>query len=133
MASPSPKTYTAGCHCGQNRFKATLPKALDSEDSSVVGCNCTICTANGYLLTSITTDSLEWEKGGLDEMKHYTFNKGNFRHYFCTNCGTSLLIKPESGDTVAVNVSDFSFSLLGFLVLMKICRCEASMTLMSKH
>jgi hypothetical protein len=115
MASPSPRTYEGGCHCGQNRFKVTLAQALDAEDSSVTACNCTICTTNGYLLTfADMKESLQWEKGGLDELKRYTFNKGSFVHYFCTNCGTSLVVKPEGRDTVGLNVNDPSFSFYGF-------------------
>lgn len=109
MASPNPKTYEGGCHCGQNRFKATFPQPLDSEDSSVIACNCTICTKNGYLMAFVNeNESLQWQKGGFDELKRYTFNKGHIMHYFCTNCGTSVAARGEGGtmaNMVGLNVS----------------------------
>jgi len=43
-------------------------------------------------------------------MKPYTFNKGNFLHYFCTNCGTSVAIQAQSGgmaDMIGLNVRSF--------------------------
>jgi hypothetical protein len=102
------KTYTGGCHCKANRFSATYSPPLSDENNKVIQCNCSICNANGYLLAFSSLDDVKWENGGLDNMKKYNFKTGNFSHYFCTNCGTSVCVTGQMGGPMmmGLNVSN---------------------------
>jgi hypothetical protein len=114
MATPSTTastthSYTGGCHCGHNRFKVTFDKPLDCEESSVIVCNCSICSKNAYMLAFVdeVPSKFEWENGSFDDLKQYKFGKGRIAHYFCPTCGTSVAARgeDESSRKVGVNVS----------------------------
>jgi hypothetical protein len=101
------KTYTGGCHCKQNRFEVTLSPPLDNENNKIISCNCSICSSNAYLLAFSDIPGVKWEHGGLDNMKQYNFGTGQFNHFFCTNCGTSVCVSGALGglEQIGMNVS----------------------------
>jgi len=77
MASPpspsNPTTYTGHCHCARITYTVTLPRPLDTEPTQITSCNCSICSANGYLLVYAKPDEVVFTKGDLDGLTGYRF------------------------------------------------------------
>lgn len=94
------KTYQGGCHCGAVRYQAKV------DLTSVITCNCSICSKMGWMLTFIPESQFTLESGG-DAMGDYQFGKKSIHHVFCKTCGTHPFCrgaKPDGEPVVAVNV-----------------------------
>ena len=74
------RSYTGSCHCGKVRYEAT------TDLSSVMECNCSICSRAGYLLTFVPADNFKL-LSGEDNLTSYHFNKMKIDHSFCKTCG----------------------------------------------
>lgn len=80
-----------GCHCRAVRFRCTLPSA----NVDLLDCNCSICSATGYLhlivphhdFTLLTPPSA---------LGRYRFGTGVAEHLFCTTCGIKSFYQPRS-------------------------------------
>ncbi|GAA0710098.1 GFA family protein [Dokdonella soli] len=77
-------TYTGGCHCGRVAFEVET----DTEISSAMECNCSICSKRGHLLTFVPAAQVRLRTPETD-LSSYTFNKHAIRHRFCTVCGVA--------------------------------------------
>ncbi len=90
--------HTGGCHCGMVRFEVVA-----SADLTVSDCNCSICSAFGYLhlIVPAARFKLLTDRDGLST---YTFNTGIAKHLFCSRCGVKSFYVPRSHpDGVSVN------------------------------
>jgi hypothetical protein len=97
---PEAKTHTGGCHCGRVRY------AVTTELTSVVACNCSICTKRGALWTFAGANQFVLHSGE-DQLTDYQFNKRIIHHLFCRHCGVGAFSRgtgPDGRDSVAVNV-----------------------------
>lgn len=93
------QTYRGGCHCGAVRFSADL--AMDQ----VIECNCSHCSAKGFILT-FTRDGFLLEQGE-DALSSYLFNKKQITHLFCRHCGVQSFARgktPDGAPMVAINI-----------------------------
>ncbi len=87
-----------GCHCGRVRIAArgTL--------TTVLVCNCSICTRKAYLHWIIPADDFRLLTSKSD-LATYTFNTNVARHHFCPTCGCAPFYVPRSDpDKIDVNV-----------------------------
>ena len=94
------RTYGGGCHCGRARFEVTL------DLSSVIDCNCSICSKRGALWAFAKAPQFKLLKGA-DAMSDYQFNKKKLHHLFCPTCGIgsySTGRSPDGEATYAINV-----------------------------
>ncbi|KAH8729056.1 Mss4-like protein [Phaeosphaeriaceae sp. PMI808] len=94
MASTTPsKKYQASCHCQTVRYTVTLSPALEDLNAWVVECNCSICARNGYLNVYVENSCITFESLDLNssQVEKYSFGKHRVQHYFCKNCGSSLM------------------------------------------
>jgi hypothetical protein len=89
--------HEGGCHCRAIRYKATLDLA-----EPVVSCNCSICKANGALLSFTKPDGVQLTKTDGD-LAEYRFNTHKIAHRFCRTCGVEVFGEVE-GQGVAINV-----------------------------
>lgn len=90
-----------GCHCKAVRFTAKLPDppvpALD--------CNCSICSATGFLHIIVPHDDFTLESGD-EALTHYRFGTGAADHLFCKICGIKSFYQPRSHpDAWSVNAN----------------------------
>ncbi|WNG39794.1 GFA family protein [Archangium minus] len=95
------KKYTGGCHCGKVRFEAT------TDLSSVIECNCSICTKRGLLLSFVPSEQFAFVAGNEAALKDYQFNKKVVHHLFCPDCGIESFgtgQTPDGRKMYAVNV-----------------------------
>jgi hypothetical protein len=73
------------------RFTARLPDppvpALD--------CNCSICSATGFLHIIVPHDDFALESGA-DALTSYRFGTGAAEHLFCRICGIKSFYQPRS-------------------------------------
>ena len=81
---------SGGCHCGAVRFTCEVeaaPKVLD--------CNCSICSATGFLHLIVPHESftLETDESALQS---YRFGTGAAEHLFCKTCGIKSFYQPRS-------------------------------------
>jgi hypothetical protein len=74
------RTYSGSCHCGKVKYEVT------SDLSTVIECNCSICSRAGYLLSFVPADNFKL-LSGEDSLSSYHFNKNVVDHKFCKNCG----------------------------------------------
>lgn len=65
--------YKGNCHCGKNRFEATLPKILGAES-----CTCSLCHKQGYLWAFPEAGTINYTKGGVETLT--TFETGVLKH-----------------------------------------------------
>ena len=91
-------TYRGGCHCGRIAFE------VDGELTSVVDCNCSICTKSGFLHWRVEHGQLRmltpWES-----LSTYVWGTGKARHYFCPQCGVAPVRVPRRNPAqFAVNI-----------------------------
>ena len=92
---------TGGCHCKAVRFRAELPDppvpALD--------CNCSICSATGFLHMIVPHADFTLESGA-DKLTSYRFGSGTAEHLFCSVCGVKSFYQPRSHpDAWSVNAN----------------------------
>ncbi|MEL6707582.1 MAG: GFA family protein [Pseudomonadota bacterium] len=81
---------TGGCHCGAVRFEALTERAPEMLD-----CNCSICSASGYLHLFIPHDRFTLVSG-KDHLTDYRFGSGQANHLFCKTCGVKSFYQPKS-------------------------------------
>ena len=79
-----------GCHCDAVRFCASVPAVVELTD-----CNCSICSATGFLHLIIphTDVVLEYDE---DALTSYRFGTGAANHLFCKVCGIKSFYQPRS-------------------------------------
>lgn len=95
------KKYTGGCHCGKIRYEVT------TDLSSVISCNCSICTKRGLLLTFVTPERFTLLSGDEKTLADYQFNKKVIHHLFCVSCGVESFgtgTMPDGKKMVSINV-----------------------------
>lgn len=71
-----------GCHCGEVRFRLTLPQGF----ADIQRCNCSICLMKGIAMMGVKRSSFELLQGE-ELLTLYQFNTGDAKHYFCSRCG----------------------------------------------
>lgn len=81
---------TGSCHCGAVRFEALTEPAPEMLD-----CNCSICSASGYLHLFIPHDRFTLVSGE-DHLTSYRFGSGQANHLFCKTCGVKSFYQPKS-------------------------------------
>lgn len=93
-------TRTGSCHCGAVRYE------VDTDLSSVIACNCSMCARSGTLLSFVPAERFRL-LSGEENLRDYQFNRRVIHHLFCATCG----IKPfargknrDGSDMVAINV-----------------------------
>ena len=92
-------THTGGCHCGAVRFEFEAPAEVEAID-----CNCSICSATGYLHWIVPLERFRL-LSGEDALTTYSFNTGAAKHRFCGTCGVKSFYHPRShADAVSVNL-----------------------------
>jgi len=82
--------YQGNCHCGAFKFTFKTPEIKNAS-----GCNCAICSKNGYLFASTGNENnFVVVKGDENTtLKTYEFGKRVMAHKFCPTCGTSILAR----------------------------------------
>lgn len=92
-------TYQGGCHCGAVTYEVQAAESIEVED-----CNCSICSAAGYLHLIVPRANFRWLTGET-LLTTYRFNSGVAEHYFCSICGIKPCYVPRSNpDGMDVNV-----------------------------
>ncbi|QYU69768.1 GFA family protein [Leptolyngbya sp. 15MV] len=81
---------TGGCHCGAVRFTARVPEAVELLD-----CNCSICSATGFLHLIVPHGDFVLESGE-GALIAYRFGTGAAEHLFCATCGIKSFYQPRS-------------------------------------
>jgi hypothetical protein len=79
-----------GCHCKKVRFEAEVPREVD-----VLDCNCSICSATGFLHLIVPHDRF-CLVSGRDALTSYRFGTGTADHLFCATCGIKSFYQPRS-------------------------------------
>jgi hypothetical protein len=81
--------YTGSCHCRRVRYevRAALDRATE--------CNCSICSAKGYLHHMIPAEDFELLSGS-DDLTIYSFGTHVAQHLFCRHCGISPYYRPRA-------------------------------------
>ena len=91
------ESYEGGCHCGRVRFR------VRADLSTLLECNCSICTRKGILHLIVPPDRFELMQGE-GELTTYQFNTDTARHTFCKHCGIHAFYVPRSDpDKISVN------------------------------
>jgi len=73
------------------------------ESLEVHECNCSICSACGYLHLIVPRERFRLQRGE-DQLTTYTFNTGAAKHFFCRTCGIKSFYVPRSHpDAISVN------------------------------
>lgn len=91
--------YAGGCHCGAVAFEVDAPTRVECQ-----ACNCSICSASGYLHLIVPPSRFRLLSGD-DHLTEYTFNTATARHLFCRTCGIKSFYIPRSNpDGYDVNV-----------------------------
>lgn len=92
--------YTGSCHCGNIKFE------MDTEITSALACNCSICSRKATLLTFVP--NAQFTLLTPDEnITSYTFNKHVIKHKFCGICGVQCFgegTDPKGNAVKAVNI-----------------------------
>ena len=83
-------TVTGGCHCGAVRFSAQ-----SEAEPEMLDCNCSICSATGYLHLFIPHERFTL-LSGEDNVTSYRFGSGEAEHLFCRTCGIKSFYQPRS-------------------------------------
>ena len=81
---------SGGCHCGAVRFEAEVEKAPELLD-----CNCSICSATGYLHLIVPHSQFQL-LSGANALTSYRFGTGKAEHLFCKVCGIQSFYQPRS-------------------------------------
>lgn len=91
---------TGGCHCGAVRYEA------EADLGSTMQCNCSHCSAKGFVLTFTPENAFRLLSGG-DRLKEYRFHKHVIAHQFCPECGVQPFAygkDPQGNAMVALNL-----------------------------
>lgn len=91
------------CHCGAVTFEVDAPA-----DIHATHCNCSICSATGFLHLIVEADKFHLLTGA-DAITEYSFNTHTAKHLFCKTCGVKSFYVPRShpnGFSVNVNCLD---------------------------
>jgi hypothetical protein len=89
---------SGGCHCGAVKFEAEC-----SDDQEMLDCNCSICSATGYIHLFIPHEDFIL-LSGKDAQTSYRFGSGEAEHLFCKTCGVKCFYQPRSHpDSWSVN------------------------------
>ncbi len=89
-----------GCHCGAVSFEIISPISADMLD-----CNCSICSASGYIHHFIPHDNFTLLTG-KDMLTSYRFGSGEADHLFCKKCGVKSFYQPRSHpDCYSINLN----------------------------
>ncbi|MET0181343.1 MAG: GFA family protein [Caulobacterales bacterium] len=94
------QSYEGGCHCGAVRYTATV------DTSQAIECNCSHCSAKGFILTFIPASTFTLNKGD-GALTEYQFNKKMISHLFCKTCGVQSFARgkgPDGAEMAAINV-----------------------------
>lgn len=83
-------TASGGCHCGAVRFEIESLPCADMLD-----CNCSICSASGYIHHFIPHAQFHL-LSGKDALTSYRFGSGEAEHLFCKICGVKSFYQPRS-------------------------------------
>lgn len=93
-------TVTGSCHCGAVQFNVRVPDRI-----VVSRCNCSICTACGFLHCIVPASRFEL-LAGTEALTEYRFNTGQARHLFCNRCGVKSFYVPRSNpDGYSINAN----------------------------
>jgi hypothetical protein len=79
-----------GCHCGVARFRAEV-----SAEVELLDCNCSICSATGFLHLIVPHNAFVLERGE-GALTSYRFGTGAAEHLFCSVCGVESFYQPRS-------------------------------------
>ncbi len=79
-----------GCHCGAVRFEIESPVSAD-----MIDCNCSICSASGYIHHFIPHEKFTL-LSGHDMLTSYRFGSDEAEHLFCKRCGVKSFYQPKS-------------------------------------
>ena len=82
--------HKGGCHCGRVQFTVRAPA-----DITVLDCDCSICKMTSYIHFIVPKEQFELHQGA-DDLGTYTYNTGEAKHHFCTNCGIKSFYYPRS-------------------------------------
>lgn len=92
--------------CGAIDFDVTISPPLS--ECQVMQCDCSICTSHGYLLVYPYRADVVFHGASESHVQKYQFHTKKKDHWFCRDCGTSLLIDFNTiypnWDVMAVNV-----------------------------
>ncbi|HZG09009.1 MAG TPA: GFA family protein [Allosphingosinicella sp.] len=89
---------SGGCHCRAVRFEASVARQVELLD-----CNCSICTATGFLHLIVPHHHFRLLQG-RERLTSYRFNTGAAEHLFCSICGIKSFYQPRSHpDCCSVN------------------------------
>ena len=94
------KNYRGACHCENVVYE------VSADISTVISCNCSICSKKGHLLAFAPADQFKLVKGE-DSLGEYFFNKKKIAHTFCKHCGIGAFgrgTSPDGKSMVAINV-----------------------------
>jgi hypothetical protein len=90
--------HRGGCHCGAVAFEVEAPSRLLVQD-----CNCSICSASGFLHLIVPRERFRMLRGDA-ALTEYTFGTKVARHLFCRTCGVKSFYVPRSNpDGYSVN------------------------------
>lgn len=78
------------CHCGRVRFRVRVVG-----ETSLLDCNCSICTKKGFLHLIVEQDDFELV-AGAEDLTTYRFGTGVAKHTFCRVCGAHPFYTPRS-------------------------------------
>lgn len=78
------------CHCGAVTFEVDAPA-----DIQATQCNCSICSATGFLHLIVEGDKFHLLTGA-DNLTQYSFNSHTAKHLFCKTCGVKSFYIPRS-------------------------------------
>lgn len=79
-----------GCHCRAVRFEADVPEQVE-----VIDCNCSICSATGFLHLIVPHSRFKLIAGQA-ALSSYRFGTGHANHLFCSICGVKSFYQPRS-------------------------------------
>jgi hypothetical protein len=79
-----------GCHCRKVRFEAEVPERVE-----VLECNCSICSATGFLHLIVPHSDFRLV-AGEEALTSYRFGTGAANHLFCGTCGIKSFYQPRS-------------------------------------
>jgi hypothetical protein len=81
---------SGGCHCRAVRFEAEVPTRVE-----VLDCNCSICSATGFLHLVVPHADFKLLSGET-ALTSYRFGTGAAEHLFCGTCGIKSFYQPRS-------------------------------------
>lgn len=80
-----------GCHCGEVRFRLTLPKS----HVDLLECNCSMCSRSAFLHLIVPHCDFELLTA-REALTSYRFGTGAAEHLFCSTCGVKSFYQPRS-------------------------------------